>query len=66
VLSLAFSIGVRRAREIKRDSSLRVPAHKNRAQERNRDALLGMTVQVESEIREKMRELYGGTGEIAA
>jgi hypothetical protein len=66
VPSLAFSIGVRRAWEIKRHSSLRVPAHKSRAQEGNRDAPLEMTVQVESEIREKMRELYGGTGEIAA
>lgn len=64
--SLAFSIRVRRAREIKRHSSLRVPAHESRAQEGTRDAPLGMTVQVESEIREKMRELYGGTGEIAA
>src|ERR1700686_4544060 len=56
VPSLAFSIGVRRAGETKRHSSLRVPAHKSRAHEGTRDALLEMTVQVESEIREKMRE----------
>jgi hypothetical protein len=66
VPSLTFSIGVRRAGETKTHSSRRVPAHKSRALEGIRDALLEMTVQVESEIREKMRELYGGTGEIAA
>ncbi len=63
---------VRRAKETKRDSSLSVLPHENRAREETgtlacgRQVPLGMTVQVESEIRKKMRELYERTGEIVA
>ena len=70
--SLTFSMSVRRARETKIDSSLSVLVHRERCASKSPDACpwqvdcARMTVQVESEIREKVRELYGRTGEIAA
>ncbi len=56
----------------KRDSSLSVLVHRERCASKSPDACpwqvdcARMTVQVESEIREKVRELYERTGEIAA